>query len=150
MPKTLKTLLPYIPAVLCCIVIFCFSAQPSDASNDSSSGFIKMIFPRISEAGISSLQHVVRKSAHAFIYFLLSMLILFGIHQHNFKPLKRFFIAVTASALYACADEFHQLFVPGRSCRFTDILIDAGGAAAGALLVLGIGFAVRFMRSKKR
>lgn len=31
--------------------------------------------------------------------------------------------------LYACTDEYHQLFVPGRSGQLRDVMIDAVGAA---------------------
>lgn len=45
-------------------------------------------------------------------------------------------VAWGCAALYAATDEFHQLFVPGRAGLFTDVLIDATGAAIG-LLVAG-------------
>lgn len=41
-------------------------------------------------------------------------------------------------ALYACSDELHQYFVPGRSCRFFDVCVDSAGAFCGALLFWGI------------
>lgn len=37
-------------------------------------------------------------------------------------------------ALYACSDELHQYFVPGRSCKFFDVCVDSSGAFFGALL----------------
>ena len=40
--------------------------------------------------------------------------------------------------LIAATDEFHQLFVPGRGARVTDVLIDSLGAAAGILLFLAV------------
>ncbi|UYJ41604.1 MAG: VanZ family protein [Lachnospiraceae bacterium] len=33
------------------------------------------------------------------------------------------------AVLYACTDEYHQLFVPGRSGQLRDVMIDAVGAA---------------------
>ncbi len=41
-------------------------------------------------------------------------------------------------ALYACSDEFHQYFVPGRSCKFFDVCVDSTGAFFGALFFWGI------------
>ena len=35
---------------------------------------------------------------------------------------------------YACFDEFHQLFVNGRTGQFSDCLIDTSGAILGILL----------------
>jgi len=40
-----------------------------------------------------------------------------------------------ASVLYAASDEFHQSFVPGRSCRLLDVLFDATGAAIALGLI---------------
>ena len=47
-------------------------------------------------------------------------------------------LAWTCATLYAATDEFHQLFVPGRAGLFTDVLIDATGAAIGLLLAVSI------------
>ena len=39
------------------------------------------------------------------------------------------------AALYAAADEFHQLFVPGRSGQVSDVMLDSAGALAGLLIL---------------
>ena len=36
--------------------------------------------------------------------------------------------------IYACTDEFHQLFVMGRSCEMRDVLIDTLGSFVGILI----------------
>lgn len=41
-------------------------------------------------------------------------------------------------ALYACSDELHQYFVPGRSCKLFDVCVDSTGAFFGALFFWGI------------
>ena len=43
--------------------------------------------------------------------------------------------AVAISSLYGVTDEYHQLFVPGRSFEVLDMLADALGAVAGASAV---------------
>ena len=45
--------------------------------------------------------------------------------------------------LYACSDEIHQLFVPGRSGEARDVLIDTLGAC------LGVSFYYLVFRKKK-
>lgn len=40
------------------------------------------------------------------------------------------------SAMYAMTDELHQLFVPGRSGRIADVLLDSTGAAVGVCFFL--------------
>ena len=51
---------------------------------------------------------------------------------------KRAVIAIVLTALYASTDEFHQLFVPGRSGQVRDVLIDSCGAAIGVLIAWGL------------
>ena len=43
-------------------------------------------------------------------------------------------ISIIFSFLYACIDEIHQIFVPGRSAQFRDVLIDTLGASFGATI----------------
>lgn len=43
-------------------------------------------------------------------------------------------MSILLSFLYACTDELHQIFVPGRSAQFRDILIDTLGASFGATI----------------
>ena len=43
-------------------------------------------------------------------------------------------MSILFSFLYACTDEIHQIFVPGRSAQFRDVLIDTLGASFGATI----------------
>lgn len=49
------------------------------------------------------------------------------------EPLKALALCLLCSFLYACGDEWHQSFVPGRSALFSDVLIDTSGALTAAL-----------------
>jgi VanZ family protein len=40
--------------------------------------------------------------------------------------------AIVISTLYGVSDEYHQLFVPGRTFEYADIAADAIGSVAGA------------------
>lgn len=53
-------------------------------------------------------------------------------------------------ALYACSDELHQYFVPGRSCKFFDVCVDSTGAFFGALLFWAIFHLWEQRRERKR
>ena len=48
-------------------------------------------------------------------------------------------ISISFCFLYACTDEIHQLFVVGRTGRFTDVLIDTCGSFTGIMLSYIIG-----------
>ena len=44
-------------------------------------------------------------------------------------------MALGITAAYPVTDEFHQLFVPGRAGRVTDVLIDSAGAFLALLAI---------------
>lgn len=46
----------------------------------------------------------------------------------------RGFVAILLATLYGVTDEFHQLFVPGRSADRYDVLADCLGASLGVAL----------------
>lgn len=132
-----------ILSIVWMIFIFCMSAAPADESQTMSLSVGKLI-GRLSasdwdtwsaarqEAYALSIDHFVRKGAHAAEYAVLGILL-----SRLFADRRRWPAYATAGAfLYACTDEFHQLFVPGRAGRFTDVLIDTCGALAGVLICL--------------
>ena len=45
-------------------------------------------------------------------------------------------VAIGICFLYACTDEYHQLFIEGRAGQFTDVLIDTAGASLGCAIVV--------------
>ena len=82
-------------------------------------------------------QFLVRKAAHSFVYFVLAILF-----YHMFKATKyhknKIWLALVCSFLYACSDEFHQVFIPGRAGMLQDVMIDTCGACIGLLCIAGI------------
>ena len=44
---------------------------------------------------------------------------------------RELFLPWAIAAAYAATDEFHQLFVPGRSGQLSDVILDSAGALAG-------------------
>ena len=142
-------------------VIFFFSAQPGEASSETSGGIVSQIvelvypsFETIPEqeqiAIVDVWQTVVRKCAHFCAYALLGALVANAIRTYDIRKGGRFIIPVAASALYAVSDEIHQYFVPERSCQFLDICIDTAGAVFGtAVFALGV-FLIARCREKNR
>ena len=47
---------------------------------------------------------------------------------------KELLLLILGVFLYACTDEFHQLFMDGRAGQFKDVLIDTAGGSTGILL----------------
>lgn len=83
---------------------------------------------------IEKLNKPLRKCMHATEYLILSILILNWLRNYDIKKWKAIVVSVITSLLYACTDEFHQLFVAGRTSQFTDVLIDTSGAIIGAII----------------
>jgi len=109
-------------------------------SADSTARFLlpalKWLLPHASQKTLLLLHHLIRKSAHAAEYFILSLLLLRGIRSD--RPGWRLpwgLAALGMAACYASLDEVHQLFVPGRVASVFDVLRDSAGAAAAQLWV---------------
>jgi VanZ family protein len=125
--------------LLWCLLIFALSQQIAGSSNelskDVTGAIINVVTPIIpnSELSIQSFNNVVRKNAHFFAYLVLGILISSIFNENQNKYFKWILLGCV---LYAVTDEVHQLFIPGRGCRITDVLIDGSGSLVGMLLYL--------------
>lgn len=128
--------------VLWCCVIFSFSAEKGETSTDTSGRVCKIVasifvkdfedLPQVDQQEIvGNLQLFVRKTAHFTAYALLGFLASMDFRRKKF--LKRLGFSTAFVCLYAISDEIHQLFVPDRSGRALDVLIDTTGGVCGIL-----------------
>lgn len=144
---TIKIRRLILPALLvsqmCFIFIMSsFGHNSSDAQSNLFVDFIAQNFPHVRHGlennliSLSTLIFLVRKTAHFTEYAILGAL--FYLNFIQFPRLNRHFkkilLPILFSFLYACTDEIHQIFVPGRSAQFRDILIDTLGASFGAII----------------
>lgn len=131
-------------------VIFAFSAQTKEESSAVSEGFSyrvvnttgKLLHLNIDEEKVreiaGSIEHLVRKGAHMTEYAILAILLYVWIGRWQISRLRMACMAAALAVLYACSDEFHQLFVAGRAGKVSDVLIDSAGAVLGLALFLFI------------
>lgn len=145
------------PALLLLLMIgiFCLSAQPADESTATSSQFCtlaaKLLFSDYAlwDAAtqtkvVEGLSFIVRKTAHFSEYALMGFLWYIWLkHKRWNMP-----IAFGATALYAITDEFHQSFVPGRSCELRDVLVDSSGGLCGILIAFVVLCVLHCIRHK--
>lgn len=137
--------------------IFYMSAKVAADSDAISDGLIDRVlmltFGSIDADLARSMSHPVRKLAHFTEYTVLGVLVLNVVRSvklargRGANPL-RFAHAAGAWAfgtLYAASDEFHQLFVPGRSGQVSDVCIDSSGVLLGVLIC----FLVIYMARRK-
>lgn len=55
--------------------------------------------------------------------------------SHHLPTPQAMLVALLIASFYGATDEFHQLFVEGRSCDPWDWVVDTAGAALGILIV---------------
>jgi len=110
--------------------IFIQSALPGDLSSNESNIFVQILVA-LFDVDADSAGFAVRKCAHFTEYLVLggSAMLLFS--EMRLGGL----IAWAVGAAYAVTDEFHQIFVAGRSCEVRDMCIDAAGVLCGVLVI---------------
>ena len=147
---TAAKLLSWLPAIFVAAAISWCSAQPAAESTEMSVTVSRLILLLGTKLGffhgnpaqyadlIELMSFPVRKAAHMTEYLVFYCTVRFGLHfTYRTSNMKlRLLIALAIVFLYACTDEFHQLFVPGRAGRFTDVLIDCFGCAVVTLICL--------------
>ncbi len=127
----------FIPSFIIMIIIFMFSSQDAGASSDTTLGLLSFLSSYFS---IEIDSFLIRKIAHMSEFALLTLSYYYGFAHIGKKP---YFMSFICSFLYACSDEFHQLFVSGRYGSILDVGIDSIG------IVLMLGFIYIFKYIKK-
>jgi uncharacterized protein (TIGR03382 family) len=104
-------------------------------SGDQSGALIRMIFDALGQHPapdrLEFWHHYLRKAAHFTEYAILGLLIGFARGKAAARALAGAWLAAT---LYACTDEFHQVYVPHRGPSPWDVGIDSSGAATALVL----------------
>lgn len=141
------------------ITIFGFSEQNGEQSTGLSRSITLSVLntfddyneplTETQEAQVLNVEHIIRKLAHFTIYTILGLLLMSLTETFDFTNKKRLLLSVLIGFLYACLDEFHQSFTPGRTPLFTDVLIDMLGVIVGSLIVLICVKIIQNKRNKK-
>ncbi|MBR6985289.1 MAG: VanZ family protein [Ruminococcus sp.] len=143
--------------LVCMAVIFMFSCDNSDESSDKSGTITRAVIsiiapdydemsPAQQQATMDKVEHIIRKLAHFTVYTALGFFSSLTVGRRKLLS-KGTAVNMIFCFLYACSDELHQYFVPGRSCQFTDVLIDTSGALTGTLLTMLL---FTIIRSRKK
>lgn len=103
---------------------------------------------KVAEQKSDTLEKVIRKIAHAFLFFILGMLFILLILTYGIERKIAALVGVLYSISIAFVDETIQLFSKGRAGLFTDVMIDAGGAIFAALLFTVGG--ILYEKNKKK
>ena len=127
-----------IVAAGCVVGMFYFSNQNGDRSNGISEDIVLHILNLLSISPDSSIKvmdlanFVIRKLAHFSEYTVLGI----GLCGLMRVLVKRYWgiAAIVLGAVLASLDEFHQLFIPGRSAMVSDVVIDTCGVVVGSII----------------
>ena len=129
------------------VIIFLFSSQPAVESSEISGSISYRLVEDTDEIfnwGLTAdqigniagnIEYPIRKAAHMTEYAILGWLAFAFFGTFEMRQNIHYIAALVFCFCYASTDEFHQLFVPGRSGQFTDVCIDTAGAATGLLLL---------------
>ena len=143
-------LLAWVPPVIIAISIFGFSSQNAEQSSGLSSKAATAIIHLAGNSHIvnvnagneaqfiENLQYPIRKCAHMTEYMIFTLSVVLALYVWNVRNKWLYIVAFAVAVIFASTDEFHQLFVPGRSGMVRDVLIDSLGAAIGLFIVWGV------------
>lgn len=139
----MKKIISFIVLILWMIVIFSFSSADANKSTGTSDKVITTMIEikdkitnnetpnNEKEIIIKNSSFYIRKIAHITEYLILGFLTFNLLKQYSVTNI---YYAIGLSILYSCTDEFHQLFISGRSGSIRDILIDSIGILIGTYL----------------
>ena len=141
-----RKLLILLAVVFWMAIIFKLSAQPGEQSNLLSTKVTTIIVSLAKlfrpDVNVLSLNHFIRKCAHFLAYLVLGIVMLFAMKRIGYTGKKGVVFTLLLCISYAITDELHQAFVPGRTPKLLDVLIDSSGAS------LGIGIYVLFVENR--
>ena len=138
--------------VLTMAMIFIMSALDGNRSGSLSDGFLSGVFGPILESLLPKLtdqgwDYDIRKYAHMFEFFCLGCFSFLLVYEWNLEKdarlLRSTLITFLFCFLYACSDEWHQTFVPGRAGRIQDVWIDGIGFSLAVAGMTGVSFVRR-------
>ncbi len=133
--KKLQKFLAWLALLVWMGVIFYFSHQSGDASMQLSDGILdsfKSLFQNFLD--YHTLSYIVRKIAHFTEYFILGLLIYHLVKQYRVISKTEIIWMILFCVIYAMSDEFHQVFIGGRSPMIFDVIIDSLGSSLSILL----------------
>jgi len=99
----------FVPSIIWMSVIFYFSSRSTTGIGTNETD-----------------RFLILKSFHLIEYAILAGLLLFALYKNK--------LVIFIAYLYAISDEIHQSFVPGRTSRFRDTLIDLIGILIGVFI----------------
>lgn len=141
-----KRVIIYIILIIEIFTTFIFSNEPGRKSENTSDAFTSSIIDKVTSITnkdisetkkkdlIINTRFIIRKSAHFTIYFILGITIYLLLETYNIKRIV--ILSIMICFIFSCLDEIHQIFIPERTARFYDCIIDTFGGTCGIYLLV--------------
>ena len=96
--------------------------------------------------GISSSKEIlIRKMAHMLEFCLLAILVAIVLFNFGLRGKGAIIYILFFTLFYAVLDEYHQMFIKGRTSSVRDVLIDFSGSIIGVVVF----YLVYYLKNKK-
>lgn len=130
-------------AVILWLIVICIESTSYLSSHQTS----RFLYPvlhylfGISHAQFGPLHHLLRKTGHVVGYGLLSFFLFRAWRETLPTPARAKWtfrwsaLAVLGTALVASLDEWHQSFLPSRTGRWQDVVLDTSAGIATQILI---------------
>ena len=124
------------------LIIFMFSNQDGNISKSTSKHLINkcvIVTERIfnvdldNKSLVNDLNYFVRRFAHIFEYFILGLLIYYGLFYFNID--RRFIYSIILCFILASFDELHQLLMVDRTSSLLDVIFDTSSSILSICLI---------------
>lgn len=140
-----KKILSWLLVLIWLVVIFTFSSMNSIDSNAKSEKTINKVLettidttnnlgitnkhPKSSKINnyVTKLNFPLRKCMHAFVYFILGLLVLNALKISNITNYRQYLICLIFCFICSLFDEYYQTFIDGRTGQIMDSIIDTIG-----------------------
>jgi len=113
-----KTIFLWLPVFLWAMVIFLFSAMPTNPVSQ-----------------IHWQDFIVKKSAHVIEYAIFVTFLYRALYACGIDKKKAGFYSILLAVFYGITDEFHQSFTPGRTPKARDVIFDTLGSISAIYLI---------------
>ena len=158
----------YIDRIVSCVLllgwmvfIFALSSENAGTSSNTSGQIIKKIAevvnrdfvklpPAEQHSIIENWQALVRTTAHFIEYVVLGFLSANTVRAFNLRQKFIYRLPILFCCIYSIGDEIHQIFVPGRSCQFQDIVVDTVGGVVGTVCFLILMWLIKKVINRKQ
>ena len=137
----MKKLIISISCILWVGFIFLNSSQDGEISHERSTKFVSEYSSKIAtkllkytNLDASQMDIITRKCAHGFEFMILVVILIICFNVLRVNKINTIIYSLFIVLLIATFDETIQLFIPDRTSKVTDILIDFSGGIAGCII----------------